>query len=179
MSDRTTEISTAVKTAAAGAGEALTRAEQILESARNKHETAAMHGWAGVAGNMELAAESLAGVVEQLTTAEHAAQTASTVLDEITDKMSSPEVVAHLGTAARDLDTAHSGAEASIGLIDEAIGHCEAAGQESLPASLNGVREQVVETLERLLQCRNDVEAEQREAENFADQNDDEDSSGN
>ena len=58
MSDRTAEISASVKTAGAGAGEAVTRAEQCLESARNKYETAAAHGWAGVAANMELAAES-------------------------------------------------------------------------------------------------------------------------
>ena len=179
MSDRTAEISASVKAAGAAAGEAGTRAEQCLESARTKYETAAMHGWGGVAGNMELAAESLEGVVEQLTNAEQAAQISSTVLDEITEKMSSPEVAAHLVTASSELDTGHGAAEASINLIDEAIGHCEAAGQESLPASLNGLREQVVEIVERVLQCRSDVDAEQQEAENFADQNDDEDSSGN
>jgi hypothetical protein len=179
MSDRTAEISSSVKAVGAGIGEAVTRAEQCLESARTKYETAAMHGWGGVAGNMELAAESLEKVVEQLTSAEQAAQTASTVLDEITDKMSSPEVAAHLVTASGELDTAHGGAEASISLIDEAIGHCAAAGQESLPATLNGLREQVVEIFERVQQCRNDVDAEQQEAENFSDQNDDEDSSGN
>lgn len=168
-----------MKTAGAGAGEAVTRAEQCLESARTNYETAAMHGWGGVAGNMELAAESLEGVVEQLTSAEQAAQTASTVLDEITDKMSSPEVAAHLVTASGELDSAHGAAEASISLIDEAIGHCEAAGQESLPAALNGLRDKVVEIFERVQQCRNDVDAEQQEAENFADQGDDEDSSGN
>ena len=179
MSDRTGEISASVKTAGAGAGETVSRAEQCLESARNKYETAAMHGWAGVAGNMELAAESLEGVVEQLTIAGQASQTSATVLDEITEKMSSPEVVEHLVTASSELDTAHAAAEASISLIDEAIGHCEAAGQESLPASLNGLREQVVEILERVVQCRNDVAAERQEAENFAQQSDDQDGPGN
>jgi hypothetical protein len=178
MSDRTAEISASVKTAGAAVGEAGTRAEQCLESARTKYETAALHGWGGVAGNMELAAESLEKVVEQLTSAEQAAQTATTVLDEITDKMSSPEVAAHLVTASGQLDTAHGAAEASISLLDEAIGHCEAAGQESLPASLNGLRDQVVEIFERVQQCRGDVDAEQQEAENFADQSD-EDNSGN
>ena len=62
--------------------------------------------------------------------------------------------------------------------MDEAIGHCKAAGQESLPASLNGLRDQVLEIFERVQQCRNDVDAEQQEAENFAQQSD-EDSSGN
>jgi hypothetical protein len=178
MTDRTAEISASVKAAGAGASEALSSAEQRLESARDKYETAAMHGWHGVAGNMELAAESLEGVVEQLTSAERAAQTTAGVLDEITDKMSSPEVAAHLVTASSELDTAHDAAEASTGLIDEAIGHCEAAGQESLPASLNNLRDEVVEIAERLLQCRTDVETERQEAENFAQQSD-EDDSGN
>jgi hypothetical protein len=178
MSDRTAEISATVKAAGAGADEAVTRAEQCLQSARDKYETAGTHGWGGVAGNIELAAESLEGVVEQLTSAEQASRTASTVLDEITDKMSSPEVAAHLVSASSELDTAHGAAEASISLIDEAIGHCEAAGQESLPASLNGLRDQVVEIFERMQQCRTDVDAEQQEAENFAQQTD-EDSSGN
>jgi hypothetical protein len=138
-----------------------------------------MHGWAGVAGNMELAAESLEGVAEQLSSAEQASQTASSVLDEITDQMSSPEVAAHLVTASNELDTAHSAAEAAINLIDETIGHCEAAGQESLPASLNGLREHVAEVLERFQQCRDDVDTERQEAENFAQQSDDEGNSGN
>jgi hypothetical protein len=179
VTDRTAEISTSVKAAGAAASGALSRAEQRLESARNKCETAAMHGWDGVAGNMELAAESLEGVVEQLTSSEQATQTTAEVLDEITDKMSSPEVAAHLVTASNELDTAHGAAEASISLLDEAISHCEAAGQESLPAALNTLRDEVLEILERLLQCRNDVDAEQQEAENFAQQNDEEDDSGN
>src|SRR5690349_21298721 len=147
MTDRTAEISASVKAAGAGTSEALSRAERRLESARDKYETAAMHGWDGVAGNMELAADSLEGVVEQLTSAEQAIQTTADVLDEITDKMSSPEVAAHLVTASNELDTAHGAAEASTTLLGEAISHCEAAGQEALPASLNTLRDEVLEIL--------------------------------
>ena len=179
MSDRTAEISASVTAAGAGTGEAATRAEQRLESARNKYETAALHGWNGVAANMELTAESLEGVVEQLTSAAQAAKTSASVLDEIAEQMSSPEVAAHLVTASGELDTAHGAAEASISLIDEAISHCAAAGQESLPASLNSLRDDVVQILERVRQCRDDVDAEQQEAENFADQDDGEDGLGN
>jgi|tagenome__1003787_1003787.scaffolds.fasta_scaffold20090075_1 hypothetical protein len=179
MSDWTAELSAGVKAAGAGISEAVTWAEQRLESARNKYETAAMHGWDGVAGNMHQAAESLEGVVEQLTAAAQAAQTAGGVLDEIMDKMSSLEVAAHLVTASGELDTARGAAESSISLIDESITHCEAARQESLPVSLNSLRDDVAKLLERVRQCRDDVDAEQQEADSFANQDDGEDGPGN
>src|SRR6187549_1225537 len=88
MTTKTEEISSAVKTADEGMTEAAAHAERLAESARAKAETAAEHGWGGVAGNMEQAVEHLEGVVEQVRTAERASQTAATVLDEITDQMS-------------------------------------------------------------------------------------------
>lgn len=179
MSDRTAEISGTVKATSAGTTDALSRAEQCLEFARDKYETAAAHGWAGVAGNMELAAAALEGVTEQLASAEQASQAVASTLDEITDKLSSPEVVAHLVSASSELDTVRTASEASISLIDEAIGHCEAAGQQSLPSSLSSLRDDVTQIVERLGQVGHDLDAERQAAEDFSDQADDGAESGN
>ena len=180
MTTRTEEISAAVRAAAEGVSEAFAHAARSLESARNKAETAAMHGWGGVSGNMEMAAEHLEGVVEQLGSSQQACETASSVLDEITDQMSSPEVVEHLVTTLGELDTASGTAEAAIALVDEAVSACEAAGQESLPVSLQNLREQVQEVQERLGQLRGDTEAERQHAETWnADDKEDDGSPGN
>ena len=94
--------------------------------------------------------------------------------------MSSPEVVEHLVTTLGELDTASGTAEAAIALVDEAVSACEAAGQESLPVSLQNLREQVQEVQERLGQLRGDTEAERQHAETWnADDKEDDGSPGN
>ena len=160
MSTRTDEISIAVKTTAAQAGEATADAERALESCRSKTEIAYQHGWDGVGANMEQAAEQIEAVVEQLTNAEQACQSAGEVLDQITAQLSSPEVAEHLAIALEHLDTVTNTAEAAIGLIDEAIGACEAAGQQSLPASLQTLREAADEIHERAQQISTDAQTE-------------------
>jgi methyl-accepting chemotaxis protein len=175
LTTKTEEISTAVKTVAEGVTEAFAHAERLLESARNKAEAAAMHGWGGVSGNMEMAAEHLEGVVEQLGGTQQACETASSVLDEITDKMSSPEVVEHLVTTLGEFDTATGTAAAAIALVDEAVTACEAAGQESLPVSLQNLREQVEEIHERLEQLRGETEAERQHAETWSAEDEEQD----
>jgi flagellar hook-basal body complex protein FliE len=179
VSDRTAEISTSAKTVGADLGAASSRVARLLEFARDRSGSAAAHGWNGVAENMELGAESIEGVVQQLTTAEVELRTAAGVLDEITDKMSSPEVAAHLGTASGELGAAHGAVGASVALVDEAVGHCEAAGQQSLPASLNTLRDDLVEVVDRLSALRNEVDAEQQEAEGFAGHDDNDGAPGN
>ena len=84
-----------MKTTGAGIGEAHTHGETLLEAARDKYETAAAHGWGGVASTMEQAVEHLESVVGQLQSTEQSCETASTVLDGIDAKMSSPEVAEH------------------------------------------------------------------------------------
>jgi hypothetical protein len=129
---------------------------------------------------MELAAEHLEGVVEQLASTQRAGETGSSMLDQITDKMSSPEVVEHLVTTLGELDTGAGAAEAAISLVDEAVTACEAAGQESLPVSLQNLREQVEAIHERLGQLRGDTEAERQHAETWsADDEKDDGSPGN
>lgn len=170
MTTRTEEISSAVKTADEGMTEAVAHAERLAESARNKAETAAEHGWGGVAGNMEQAVEHLEGVIQQLGTAEQAGQTAATVLDEITDQMSSPEVVEHLVTAGGELDTVTGSLESAISLVDEAITACEAAGQTSLPGAIQNLREEITEAHERAGQSRDETDAERQHAETWTDE---------
>jgi hypothetical protein len=179
MSDRTKEISTAVKATDAGMATAGSQAEQSLNSAQTKYETATMHGWNGVAGNMELATQALEGVVEQLSGSQQASQNAYGALDEISDTMSSPEIVEHLVTTSHELEVAHDTAESAVNLVDEAMGHCQAAGQESIQVSLNSLRDDVMEVLEQLQQARADVEVEQGEAEQFAESSEGTDDPGN
>jgi hypothetical protein len=174
MSTTTEELSTHVKTAGAGAGEVHAHAETLLEAARNKYETAAAHGWGGVASTMEQAVEHLEGVVGQLQSTEQSCETAGTVLDGIDAKMSSPEVAEHLVTALGALDEAQSAGQGAIGLIDDAIQACEAAGLESLPGSLNTLRENTEQLHEQLSHLHTDIDAERQAAENYTDQDQDE-----
>jgi len=157
-----------VKTVAEGLAETLAHTERSLESARSKAETAAIHGWGGVSANMELAAEHLEGVVEQLGSTQQACEIASSVLEAITDMMSSPEIVEHLVTTLGELNTATGTAEAAISLVDDAVTACEAAGQESLPVSLQNLREQGEEIHERLGRLRDDTDAERQHAETWS-----------
>jgi hypothetical protein len=173
MSTRTMEISAAVKTAAGGASEARTHAEQSLESTRAKAETAHAHGWGGVGANMEQAAEHLEGVIEQLGGAEEACEAAAEVLDQITDQMSSSEVAERLLTATGELDTVATAAEAAVTLVDKAIGACEAAGQQSLPVSLNILREEVDAVRERVQETLDDVDAEHQATGMWSDDDED------
>jgi hypothetical protein len=136
---------------------------------RRQAETAAEHGWGGVAGNMEQAVEHLEGVIEQLRTAEQSGQSAATVLDEITDQMSSPEVVEHLATAGGELDTVSGSLDAAVTLVDEAIIACEAAGQTSLPGAIQNLREEITEVRERAGQSRAETDAERQHAGTWAD----------
>jgi prefoldin subunit 5 len=177
MSTKTEEISSAVKTAGEGITEAATHAERLAEAARNKAATAAEHGWGGVAGNMEQAVEHLEGVIEQLRSAEQAGQTSATVLDEITDQMSSPEVVEHLVTAGGELDTVSGSLDAAVALVDEAITACEASGQTSLPGAIQNLREEITEVHERAGQSRGEADAERQHAETWSDAVDEEDAS--
>jgi chromosome segregation ATPase len=170
MSDKTAEISAAVKTTGTEVAEALSHAEESLQFARELHETAANHGWHGVAGKIEEAVEHLETVVINLRTAEEAARTTTTALDEITDKMSSAEVAEHLDKAFAHLDDAHTALDGSLHLIAEAIDACAAAGQESLPATLNTLRDEITENLERFGDHRDDVGAERHGAQGFAHQ---------
>jgi prefoldin subunit 5 len=167
MTTKTEEISAAVKTTGEAITEAAAHAERLAESARDKAETAAEHGWGGVAANMEQAVEHLEGVIEQLRKAEQAGQPAATVLDEITDQMSSPEVVEHLVTAGAELDTVHGSLEAAIAQVDEAIAACEAAGQTSLPGAIHNLREEITAAHEQAGQSHADTDAERQHAENW------------
>lgn len=174
MRTTTEELSSGVKTTGAGVGEAVTHAETLLEAARDKYETAATHGWGGVAANVEQAVEHLEGVVGQLQSTEQSCETTSTILDEIDEKMSSPEVSEHLVTALGELDEAQTSAQGAIGLLDEAIQACEAAGLESLSGSLNTLRETTEQLHERLGQLRTDVDAERQESQSYAEPGNDE-----
>ena len=128
MTTRTEEIGTAVKTTGGGVGEAVTTAESLLELAQEMYESAAAHGWGAVASNMEQAREHLEGAVEQLRSTEHSCQTTTETVDEIDDKMSSPEVAEHLVTAIGEIDEALTTTHGAISLTDQAIQSCEAAG---------------------------------------------------
>ena len=169
MTTRTEEISAAVKTAGEGIAEALAHAERLAESARGKAETAAEHGWGGVAGNMEEAVEHLEAVVEQLGAAEQASKTAATALDEITDQMSSPEVVERLVTAGGELDTQTTSLDAAVASVDEAISACEAAGQTSLPGAIQSLREELTQAHERVGQSHEDIDTERQQADDWTD----------
>jgi hypothetical protein len=90
VTTRTDELSSATKATHASTSEALNRAEQLLEAVRDKVESAAMHGWHGVAATMEAAGEHLEGVAGQLGSACQALEAVTGSLDEITEQTSGP-----------------------------------------------------------------------------------------
>src|SRR4051794_12003852 len=99
MPNRTAEIRALMEPVGYGFSTTVSRAEQCLESARDKYETATMHGWHGVAGNLDLTAGSLDGVVEQLATTEQAIRASISAVDQITVQRSSLEVAGQLSIA--------------------------------------------------------------------------------
>jgi hypothetical protein len=177
MSTRTEEISAAVKAVGESLTEASATGERLTEFTREKAESASAHGWGGVAENMQQAVEHLEGVVQQLGTASDAVGSAVAALDAITDKMSSPEVIEQLGAAESELQSVDGAVEAAVGLVDEAVTACEAAGQTSLPESLQSFREEIGEAQEKAGVSRSDVEAESQEAQTWTDATDDEEAS--
>lgn len=179
MSTTTEELSTRVRAITGDLGDAVQQAETLLEFARDARETAAAHGWGGIAATMTEAVDHLEGVVGQLQSAERSGEATSTALDGIEDVTSSSEVAAQLRTALGELDEARSSTEGAVALIDEAVEACQAAGQRSLPESLALLRDISEELNERIGQLYTDVDTERHVAENYAERDVGEATSGN
>jgi hypothetical protein len=131
-------------------GEARTYAETVLEFTWEAYETAAAHGWGGIATTMGQTAEHLEGVLEQLHAAQQSCATAATTLDGIDATTSSPEVIEHLGATFAALEQAQTTCQGALDLIDEATQNSEAVGVESLTTAVFTLRENTEQIHEQL-----------------------------
>ena len=170
MSDKTAEISASVKAASGELSDLATRTEQIAQEAREKYESAAMHGWHGVAANVFGAIEHLEVVVAQVQEAHGSCESTCTTLDEISDKMSSEDVAAHLVTALGTIDTATTSLQGSSENVSQAADACLAAGVEYLAGWISGLGDELVAVMERVAQSRADIDAERTSAQAYADE---------
>lgn len=168
MSDRTAEISASVTASASEISELADRVEQLAEEARAKYETAAMHGWGGVAANMSTAVEYLEALLTQIHAAHDSCENTSATLDEITDKMSSPDVVAHLMTALGSIESATTSLQGGNEALAQASGSCQAAGVEYLAGQLSEIGDELDAVAEKVTQSRGDIDSERMAAEAYA-----------
>ena len=162
------DIITAVTAASKGVTEASTHGNEALETAQELTQQAAEHGWDGVAATMQEAVDALERSVQQLETTETACEAALTKLDEITDKMSSPEVVEHLDAAIAELESG-AGALENVGSeIDEATEASQRAGEpEALLQSLLALREETDQVHAQVRETADATKAEREEAATY------------
>ncbi|GLY33109.1 hypothetical protein [Kineosporia sp. NBRC 101731] len=164
---RTEEISSEVKAVNEAATEAGTRADEILEYAREQIEISVEHGWDGVGQSINIAGEALEKIAAELSGLDDAFESAASTLDEITEQMSRSEVAQHLSLSLTALEGTQETLENTVSLVDEAMQGAEQAEHEALANRLQLLRENVEGLFERLAQSRSDIEAEHEEAQNM------------
>jgi hypothetical protein len=108
-----------------------------------------------------------------LTEFQRAGEAALAELDLIDDQGSIEQVSVHLAGGQQELTTAVQRVDAVTGLVDEALEACAQAGQRGLPAALNALREDVVETRGRLEQSSNACDVERLSIEAWLQENPD------
>ena len=144
--------------------EAKTLVKQASEEASELEQSAAGHGWAGVAQAMSSAQEALeetAGVIDNAITA---ASEAITQLSEITDEMSSDEVARRLAEIGQRFEAARSTASQAIESLDGARTSAEQADAETLARLVDSAEENLTTGRETLASAVTDTESEQSEA---------------
>ena len=144
--------------------EAKTLVKQASDEASKLEQSAAGHGWAGVAQAMSSAQETLeatAGVVDGAMTAtsEGIGQ-----LSEITEEMSSDEVAGRLAEIGQRFETARTAASQALESLEDARTSAEQADAESLAQLVDSAEESLTTGRETLASAVTDTESEQSEA---------------
>lgn len=144
--------------------EAQTLVKRASEEAGDLAQSAAAHGWAGVAQTMESAQEALDDADSAIRTAIDTVTQALAKLSEITDQMSSDEVASRLATVNDQFDTARTSTGQAIGSLDEARTAAEQADAESLFQAIDSADEKLKTGHETIGTAVTLTESEQSEA---------------
>jgi hypothetical protein len=157
-----------IRSSAEGAHGSFDDAKTLVKQASNEaselEQSAAGHGWAGVAQAMSSAHETLevtAGTIEGAMTA---TTEGITQLSEITEEMSSDEVGRRLATIGQRFESARTTAAQAIDSIDDARTSAEQADAQSLLQLVNTADENLTTGRETLASAVTDIESEQLEA---------------
>jgi hypothetical protein len=144
--------------------EAQTLVKHASEEASELAQSAAGHGWAGIAQVMSSAQETLeeaAGVIDNAMTA---TSEGLTHLSEITAEMSSDEVAGRLNEIGQRFEKARSAASQAIESLGDAQSSAKQANAERLAQLVDGAWESLTTGRESLASAVTSTESEQSEA---------------
>jgi hypothetical protein len=144
--------------------EAKTLVKQASDEASDLAESAAGHGWAGVAQAMSSAQETLAEAAGVIDGAMTATSEGISQLAEITEEMSSDEVAHRLAGIGQRFETARSAASQALESLEEARTSAEQADAENLAHLVDSAEENLTTGRETLASAVTDTESEQSEA---------------
>jgi phage-related protein len=136
-----------IKGKAESALQSLDDAETVVAKAKDEAEelaeSAANHGWAGVADAMSSAEQSLGEVAGTISGAQGSIKDGLTGLSEITDEMSSDEVASRLGAIGQSF-------EGATGAVQQAQGGLDTAKDSAVQADATSVHQLIEEAEEKL-----------------------------
>lgn len=157
-----------IRSSAEGANEtfddALALTKQAMDEASDLEQSAAGHGWSGVAEVMASAQEALETVTSAIEGAVEATTQGLARLSEITVEMSSDEIAGRLAAVKIQFDAARHAASQATDALDEARTAAAHADAESLLRLVHGADERVETGRETLAAAVDLTESEQSEA---------------
>jgi hypothetical protein len=147
--------------------EAKTLVKQASEEAGGLEQSAAGHGWAGVAQAMSSARETLEEVAGVIDGAMMATSEGISQLSEITEEMSSDEVARRLAEIGQRFESARGAASQAVESLEDARTSAEQADAESLAYLLDSAEQNLTTGRETLASAVTDTESEHSEATNW------------
>ena len=147
--------------------EAKTLVKQASDEASELEQSAADHGWAGLAQAMTSAQETLEEAARVIEGAMTATSEGMSRLSEITEEMSSDEVASRLAAIGQRFETARSAASQAVESLEEARTSAEQADAETLAQLVDSAEESLTTGRETLASAVSDTESEQSEATNW------------
>jgi hypothetical protein len=121
----------------------LSTTDRVLELAGETRETVTAHGWDGLARAVGSIAERLSETREHLAAAGPPFASATALLHEISELLSSSEVAERFTAAAQELTGACGALEASVTLVNAALQQASAAVIADLEVSLHTLRGEI------------------------------------
>jgi hypothetical protein len=143
---------------------ARTLVKQASDEASELEQSAAGHGWAGVAQAMSSAQETLEEAAGTIDNAITATSEGISQLSEITEEMSSDEVSARLAELRQRFETAQTAASQAIESLEDARASAEQADAATLAQLVDSAEENLTTGRETLASAVTDTESEQSEA---------------
>ena len=164
----TAELVGKVQGVEAAINDGRTNADKALQRATLLTEQAAAHGWVGMVGSMQGAADALEQTIANFGRAGDAIGEALSALDAITEQMSQQQVTERLEQAITHLNSSQTALDAVTGSLDDARRAAEQAGSpEELMAMLQGVEDDTDDARRAVHDTKTATESERHEAVNW------------